>query len=309
MKVLIPNTIELKLPAEYTLVEYAADETIPDEHTDAEVLVVWGNTTANLDDAAKRLTSLRLVQTLAAGPDAVLNAGFGAIPIASGRSLHDAPVAEHALALTLALVRRLDILGEAQRASRWDAGFLSAQRTPDTDHLYTLSGAEVLIWGFGSIAATLAPMLELLGARVTGVASTAGTRHGYPVVATEQLPTQLASTDVLISLLPASPQTVNAFDATLISAMKPTALFVNVGRGATVDEIDLMDALRSGRLRAAAIDVMHEEPLPTSSPLWSTPNLIVTPHAAGNRPRGASALVATNLQHLASGAPLMNLVS
>ncbi|MDJ0336054.1 NAD(P)-dependent oxidoreductase [Salinibacterium sp. G-O1] len=308
MKVLIPNTIELKLPDEYTLVEYAADEPIADGHIDAEVLVVWANSAANLQDAAKRLTSLRLVQTLAAGPDAVLNAGFGAVPVASGRSLHDAPVAEHALALTLALVRRLDTLGDAQRESRWDDGFLTAQRTPETDHLYTLSGAEVLIWGFGSIAATLAPMLELLGARVTGVASTAGTRHGYPVVSTEQLPAQLATTDVLISLLPASPQTRNAFDASLISAMKPTALFVNVGRGATVNETDLMDALRSGRLRAAAIDVMQEEPLPSSSPLWTTPNLIITPHAAGNRPRGASTLVATNLRNLTAGAPLENLV-
>ncbi len=308
MKVLIPNTIELELPAEYTFVGYAADEPIPDEHTDAEVLVAWRNTPENLRDAATRLTSLRLVQTLAAGPDAVLNAGFVGIPVASGRSLHDAPVAEHALALTLALVRRLDTLGQAQRESRWDSGFLAAQRTPETDPLYTLSGAEVLIWGFGSIAATLAPMLELLGARVTGVASTAGTRHGYAVVSTEQLPAQLATTDVLISLLPASPQTVNTFDSTLISAMKPTALFVNVGRGATVNEPDLMDALRSGRLRAAAIDVMHEEPLPSSSPLWTTPNLIVTPHAAGNRPRGAGTLVATNLRNLASGEPLVNLV-
>ncbi len=308
MKVLIPNTIELTLPSGYTYVEYAADQPIPNGHVDAEVLVAWGNTAANLHDAADRLTSLRLVQTLAAGPDAVLNAGFTGVPIASGRSLHDAPVAEHALALTLALVRRLDTLGDAQRDSRWDTGFLTAQRTPETDHLYTLSGAEVLIWGFGSIAATLAPMLELLGARVTGVASTAGTRNGYSVVSTKQLPAQLGTTDVLISLLPASPQTTNAFDASLIAAMKPTALFVNVGRGATVNEKDLMDALRSGRLRGAAIDVMHEEPLPSSSPLWTTPNLIITPHAAGNRPRGASSLVATNLRNLASGAPLVNLV-
>ncbi len=308
MKVLIPNTIELTLPSGYTVVEYAADETFPHEHVDAEVLVVWGNTTANLQDAANRLTSLRLVQTLAAGADAVVRAGFAGVPIASGRSLHDAPVAEHALALTLALVRRLDTLGAAQRESRWDTGFLNAQRTPETDPLYTLSGAEVLIWGFGSIAATLAPMLELLGARVTGVATTAGTRHGFPVVSTEQLPAQLATTDVLISILPASPQTTNVFDASLISAMKPTALFVNVGRGTTVNENDLMDALHTGRLRAAAIDVMHEEPLPSSSPLWTTPNLIITPHAAGNRPRGAGGLVASNLQNLASGTPLVNLV-
>lgn len=310
MKILIPDTItltDLSVDSDDELVVYDVTGPIPAGAEDAEVLVAWRNTGENLEEAARTLGSLRLVQTLAAGPDAVLAAGFApSVAITSGRSLHDATVAEHTLALTLAVIRRLDLLRDAQRESRWDEEFLEAQRDPSTESLYTLAGASVCIWGFGSIARTLAPMLELLGATVTGVASSAGERHGYPVVDDAGLPAHLAGVDVLISLLPATPETEGAFGAELLSALKPGAVFVNVGRGATVDEPALIEALTSGRLRAAALDVMVQEPLPESSPLWTTPNLLLTPHAAGNRPRGAAPLIARNIRALKDGTPLTN---
>ncbi|WP_368496227.1 NAD(P)-dependent oxidoreductase [Herbiconiux sp. A18JL235] len=312
MKILLPDTIDLSAldlgPAD-TAVVYDPAVAIPSEHRDAEVLVAWRNTADNLADAAQHLGSLKLVQTLAAGPDAVLAAGFSPdAVVTSGRSLHDETVAEHTLALVLALVRRLDLMRDAQRDSVWHEQFLDAQRDPATEQLYTLAGAHVCIWGFGSIARTLAPMLELLGASVTGVASSSGTRHGYEVVDDAGLPAHLAEVDVLISLLPATGQTEKAFDGRLIGALKPGAVFVNVGRGATVDESALVDALTSGRLRAAALDVMQQEPLPADSPLWATPNLLLTPHAAGNRPRGAAPLIARNLDALRTGGPLENVV-
>ena len=310
MKILLPDTTDLsalQLGESDTAVVYDPSVAIPAEHRDAEVLVAWRNTAENLADAAQQLGSLRLVQTLAAGPDAVLAAGFSPdVVVTSGRSLHDETVAEHTLALVLALVRRLDLMRDTQRDAVWDEEFLEAQRDPATERLYTLAGAHVCIWGFGSIARTLAPMFELLGARVTGVASSAGTRFGYEVVDDAGLPAHLAGVDVLISLLPATAQTEKAFDAELIDALKPGAVFVNVGRGATVDETALVDALTSGRLRAAALDVMQQEPLPAESPLWATPNLLLTPHAAGNRPRGAAPLIARNLEALHSGGPLEN---
>lgn len=310
MKILVPNTISLDLSnSGEDVFVYKVDEPVPDEHVDAEVLVVWQNTGANLADAAKRMTALKLVQTLAAGPDSVLAAGFGTnVSIASGRSLHDGPVAEHALALILAAVRRLDVLYDAQRTATWDRAYNVAQSAAATEQQYTLDGANVTIWGFGSIAGRLAPLLAALGAKVTGVANSAGERYGFPVVATENLPEILHTTDVLVSILPAVPETENALNAEILEALPDTAVFINVGRGATVDEDALVAALHEGRLRAAALDVTKEEPLPADSKLWSSPNLIITPHVAGNRPKGSAQLVLANISALREGSDLTNVV-
>lgn len=309
MKILVPETIALALDPRDESVVYDVTAPIPAAARNSDALIVWRNTDENLRDAAT-LPGLRLVQTLAAGPDQVLNAGFAAdVALCSGRSLHDGPVAEHALALTLAAIRRLDVLRAAQNEARWDENFLLAQRTPATDALYTLDGSRVTIWGFGSIAARLAPMLAALGATVTGVAGSAGSRAGFPVVAAAELPELLERTDVLISLLPASTATAKAFDAELMARLPEHAAFVNVGRGATVDEDALVAALDAGRLRVAAIDVTRIEPLPADSPLWHAQNLIITPHAAGNRPRGASALVRTNIEAIRVGAEVVNRVT
>ncbi|WP_454044540.1 NAD(P)-dependent oxidoreductase [Cellulosimicrobium sp. Marseille-Q8652] len=311
MKILVPDTIDLDVDAASgdDVVVYDAAAPVPDRAHDADVLVAWGNTADNLADAARRLTALRWVQTLAAGPDAVLAAGFGPhVTITSGRSLHDGPVAEHALALVLAAVRHLDELGAAQRDHRWDRAVNDAQADPATARRYTLDGAHVVVWGFGSIAARLAPLLAALGARITGVASSPGERHGFPVVTDDDLDAVLPTADVLVSLLPALPATRHALDTRRIDQLPDHAVVVNVGRGATVDEDALVAALREGRLGGAALDVTETEPLPPASPLWDAPRLILTPHVAGNRPQRASDLVNANLAALRAGAELRNVV-
>jgi len=309
MKILIPNTIDLPVKADVEAVVYDIDAAVPEEHRDAEVLVVWHNSSDWLQEAARMLPRLRLVQALASGADVVLNAGFGdEVRICSGRSLHDGPVAEHALTLILSAVRRLDRLHDAQREHRWDEDFNDVQSAPETQQAYTLAGARVTIWGFGSIAGTLAPLLTALGAEVQGIARTAGIRSGYPVHADADAAAILAATDVLVSILPATPETTDLFDAEVFGALRPGAAFVNVGRGATVDEAALLAALESGRLRAAAIDVTKSEPLPASDPLWGAPNLLITPHIAGNRPVGAAALVDQNVTRLSTGDDLINQV-
>jgi len=143
---------------------------------------------------------------------------------------------------------------------------------------------------------------------VTGVASSRGERHGFPVVTDDDLPDVLASTDVLVSLLPALGTTRHAFDAARIDQLPDHAVFVNVGRGATVDEDALVAALHDGRLGGAALDVTGSEPLPAESPLWDAPRLILTPHVAGNRPQRASELVNANLDALRAGRELRNVV-
>lgn len=309
MKVLIPTTIPLAIDGFDTAGYDPRAAEIPAEHHDAEALVAWHNSPENLRAAAVSLPQLRFVQTLAAGPDAALQAGFAPeVKIASGRSLHDETVAEHALALTLALVRAVPTLLASQAERRWDEAVIDAQAAAETAQWYTLAGAHVGIWGFGSIAKTLAPALSALGSRVTGIATRAGEREGYPVVGESDVAALLPTLDILISILPALPETESAVDAVVLAALPDHALFVNVGRGATVDEEALVDALERGAIRGAALDVMRTEPLPPESPLWTAPNILLTPHIAGNRPRGAAALVADNLARLARGDAPVNLV-
>ena len=312
MKLLLPDSIDLDVdaPPDVETVVYAIDRPVPEEHTDAEALVVWGNRLDQLKDTATRLTRLKWVQTLAAGPDEVLAAGFDpAIVITAGQGMHDRPVAEHALALVLAAARRLNLLIRAQVGRRWAGELGGRQPVVPVNDFRTLRGARVAIWGFGGIAATLAPHLAALGATVTGVARGAGERHGYRVVTVSDLPELLPQTDVLINILPATPDTRHAVDAKVLALLPAHAWLVNVGRGATVDEAALLAAIRAERLAGAALDVFETEPLPPDSPLWDEPNIIVSPHAAGGRPIGAADLIVHNLAALRDGKPLLNVVN
>jgi phosphoglycerate dehydrogenase-like enzyme len=305
VKILVPSNVPFDLTIDADGVDvtgYVMRDPIPAEHTDAEVLVTWSSPQRVMDDAARRLTDLRWVQTLNAGPDQALATGFAPdVVISSGRGLHDTTVAEHTLALLLASVRRFDRTLDAQRRHEWDRG-LGRDQAQD-ERSFTVRGAHIVIWGFGSIAAVLAPLLESLGARVSGVASSDGERYGYPVASRDRLAEVLPTADVLISLLPATGSTHHALDADILRLLPGHARFVNVGRGATVDETALAAALRAGTLAGAALDVTETEPLPSDSELWDVPNLIITPHVAGGRPQGAGAFVTAQLRRWLAGGP------
>ena len=311
MKLLLPDSVPLDpaLPEGVEAVRYDAGAPVPEEHLDAEALVVWGNRPGDLRAVAGRMPRLRWVQTLAAGPDVVLDAGFpDEVVVTAGLGLHDRPVAEHALALILALVRRLPAAAKAQAEHRWadELGGLQPLHPPSA--VTTLLDARVLVWGFGHIGQTLAPMLRQLGAQVRGIGRSPGERSGFPVVAEEQLESELGRTDVLVMILPSTAATTNALDARRLSALPAHAHVINVGRGSTVDEAALVEALVDGRIAGAALDVTAVEPLPADSPLWDAPNLVLTPHAAGGRPVGADELVAQNLAALMKGEELRNVV-
>lgn len=312
MKVLLPNSMPLdpRLPPGFTPVVYDNDAPIPTEHLDAEVLVVWGYAGPFLRQAAGRMPRLRLVQGLAAGPDALLEAGFPPeIAICSGVGLHSRTVAEHALSLILALVRRLPQSMAAQATHRWAHELGGLQPLHPAGPVTTLLDARVTIWGFGSIAKTLAPLLGALGAHVTGVARSAGSRAGFRVSSYDSLPDVLSQTDVLVMILPATPETQHALNAHRLAELNPHAYLINVGRGSTLDEDALLDALSAGRLAGAALDVTATEPLPEDSPLWDAPRLLLTPHAAGGRPVGANYLISANAAALVAGTPLRNQVT
>ena len=297
------------VPRDVRVVRYDIAEPLPDDVLDADALVVWGNGSEQLSDAARRLTRLRWVQTLAAGPDSVLAAGFAPdVVITSGRGLHDGPVAEHTLALLLAAARRLPDSVRAQDAHRWADELGGMQEIRPGLEFRSLAGARVLIWGFGSIAARLAPLLTALGADVQGVATAAGTRHGYPVISPFDLPEALPRADVLVSLLPGTKQNARLLDGPVFDLLPDHAFVVNVGRGSVLDEDALLAAVRAGRLAGAALDVFDTEPLPAGSPLWDEPRILITPHAAGGRPVGAGTLVEENLAAFVSGGELRNVV-
>lgn len=312
MKVLVPDAYAGPLPTlqGVSFVVIPAAQPVPEEHVDAEVLVAWGQPLSVLQDAATKMTRLRLVQGLAAGPDLLFAAGFAPeVLLSSGVGLHNGPVTEHALALLLALIRQLPLAIERQHEHVWDARLAGAM-TPRADdgRITSLQGAKIAVWGFGAIASTLAPVLASLGAEVTGVARSAGERHGFPVVSDDSLPELLPSTDVLIMILPRTESTNHALNAERLAQLKPGALLINVGRGTTVDGEAVIKALESGRLAGAALDVTEVEPLPESSPLWDAPRLLITPHVASGRPQHADALLAENISALIDGKPLRNLL-
>lgn len=311
-KVLLPTntTLNPTLPKGLTAVWYDPSAPIPLEHSDAAVLVTWGQSGgASLEDVARQLSEVRWVQSLAAGPDVVLAAGFAdEVVITSGRGLHDRTVAEHALALLLSGLRRVEAMREAQRERRWASELGGIQPLHPQDEVTTLIGARVLIWGFGSIGRTLARYFDLLGAQVRGVARNPGERDGFPVVAEGDVEGELAETDVLVMVLPSASSTNHALSAERVALLPRHAWVVNVGRGSTVDEVALAAALEAGRLGGAALDVFETEPLPVDSPLWTAPNTLISPHSAGGRPVEADELLSHNLAAFVAGERLRNVV-
>ncbi len=314
MKLLYPTSLELKpeLLAGFSveLQPYDVEKSIPDEHTDAEIIVTWTNSGDNLKDAKQRLSKLRWIQSLAAGPNDVLNAGFepSKVTICTGSGLHDRTVAEHTLGLLLSAARRFHEMRDYQLQSKWPAHLGGPQPDRPAGKFTTLRDAKVLVWGFGNIAKTLVPSLTALGATVRGVARHPGVRDGIEVFGEDQLPKLLPETDALVMILPGSDSTKHALNAERLKLLPKHAWVVNVGRGTCIDEDALNSALESDSIGGAALDVFQQEPLQESSPLWKQKNLILSPHAAGGRPQEAEHLIAYNLRAFLAGQELKNVV-
>ncbi|TEA15027.1 D-2-hydroxyacid dehydrogenase [Colletotrichum sidae] len=313
-KLLYPTSLKLDIDSlegfSVQLVPYDVRSPIPEEHTDASILVTWTNTADNLKDAAARLRNLRWIQSLAAGPNDVLSAGFDTskIIVTTGSGLHDHTVAEHALGLLLNAARRFYEMRDYQLQSKWPGHLGGPQPDRPAGAFTTLRDARVLVWGFGNIAKSLVPHLRGLGANVKGVARSAGVRDGVEIYAEDRLPELLPETDALVMILPGSDSTKNALNAERLRLLPNHAWIVNVGRGTSVDEDALVDALEQGQVGGAALDVFVTEPLPESSRLWKAPNVVVSPHAAGGRPQGAEALIAYNLRRFLASQQLRNVI-
>lgn len=316
MKLLYPTTLNLN-PAllagfpTLTLHPYDAKAaTLPADLLDATILITWANTAANLSFAASHLPQLRWIQSLAAGPNDVLAAGFDTsrVTICTGSGLHDHTVAEHALGLLLTAARRFHEMRDWQAQGKWPAHLGGPQPDREPGTFRTLRDARVLVWGFGNIAKCLTPMLAGLGATVRGVARTAGVRAGVQVFAEESLPELLPQTDALVMILPGDASTRHALNRERLALLPKHAWLVNVGRGSSVDEDALFEALEREEIGGAALDVFEQEPLPEGDKLYKAKNLVLSPHAAGGRPQGAEELIVDNLRKFLAGQEMRNVV-
>lgn len=211
--------------------------------------------------AIEKFTRLRFIQLTSAGYDRVPMEYVKAngIQIYNARGVYSIPMAEAAVAGVLDLYRKMYVFRENQKRHIWEK-----QRD-----LLEISEKTVGIFGFGSVGTECAKRFEAFGARVVGVNSS---------WAPDKADFLLRESDIVICALPLTESTRHYFDAERISLMKPTAVFVNLSRGGTVDTAALAHALTEGRIYGAVLDVFEEEPLGTESPLWDMENVIITPH-------------------------------
>jgi phosphoglycerate dehydrogenase-like enzyme len=264
-------------------------------------------------DVFEAALRLQWIHSPAAGLEFILFPAVIESPVivTNSRGLSADTIAEHVLAVVFALFRKLPMAVEAQRSQEW----AQAAMTADTP-LRTVAGSRVLIVGLGAIGLAVAQRFASLGAHVDAVRR----RPELPrpsgidrVVTTERLLDLLPSADIVVLAAPETAATRHLVGGHELAAMRPGAVLVNVSRGALVDEAALAVALAppSARALAAALDVFEHEPLPKESPLWTLPNVIITPHVAGFRPDhwdAVCSLFAENLHRFDSGQALLNVV-
>jgi phosphoglycerate dehydrogenase-like enzyme len=271
-----------------------ADGAPTGEATRAQVVVPRGGG-ALTDEILRALPRLRLVQLMSAGAERFVGRLPEGIALCNARGAHTPSTAEWAVTATLAALRGIPEFVRAQDAGRWK---------PATHR--SLVGAKVLVVGAGDIGRRIGRMMAGFDVDLTYVARTARD----DVRATADLPELLPDADVVVLIVPVTPETTGMVDAEFLAAMKDGALLVNAARGVVVDTDALLAELTSGRLRAA-LDVTDPEPLPEGHPLWSAPGLLLTPHVAGAVPdtnERAAAAVLDQLTRVLEGRPLENVV-
>jgi phosphoglycerate dehydrogenase-like enzyme len=248
---------------------------------EAEILVISGLWQNALLDRARKL---RFIQSIGAGTDQFpreLLAQRG-IRLASARGVNARAVSEHAMALILALARRLPEARDNQAKRIW-RGMIGDPSTREDE----LGGKVIAIVGLGAIGGRLARLAKAFDMRVIGLRRdpAAGRGDADAVHGIGALREVLPQADIVALTCPLTPETEKLIDADALSRMKRSAVLVNVARGRCVDEAALCAALEGGTIAGAGIDVTVEEPLPPASPLWGMANVLLTPHTAGETQR------------------------
>lgn len=269
---------------------------VPDSVDDVAFYVTPYDMGPAVSEVLPRMTSLEVVQTLSAGVDNIRDRVPTGVTLCNGRGIHDTSTAELTLTLILASLRGIPEFVRAQGSRTW-----SPQWRP------ALADKRVLLVGYGAVGQAIEARLLPFEATVTRVARSA--RDGVHAIG--ELPDLLPHADVVVLILPLTRETRSLVDGAFLGRLKDDALLVNVARGPVVVTDDLVAELATGRIRAA-VDVADPEPLPPESPLWTAPNLLISPHVGGASsamwPR-AHRLVRDQLHRFAAGDDLWNVMS
>ena len=261
---------------------------------EADVLLVSGLWQNELIAKAPKLA---FIQSISAGLDQYSRERLSAagIRLASAQGVNERAVAEHAIALILALARQIPQGRDNQTARKWRGMISDIARREDE-----LGGKTLVIVGLGRIGSRLATLAKAFDMRVIGIRRDPSRGKGAAdaVVAPDKLLDVFRDADFVALTCPLTPQTEKLIDARALAAMKPSAYLINVARGRVVDEPALVDALEKGGIAGAAVDCVWEEPLPETSSLWTTKNLLITPHTAGETRRYEDNVIDLLLENL-----------
>jgi len=276
------------------------------EATDAQVLLGFCN-----EAIFSQAPQLHWVQVYSSGVEkCVAQPGLhiGEKLLTNGQAIGSPALAEHAIALMMALVRGLDVYHSNQLQGTWqrDTGMQREQ-------FMELDGRTVLIVGLGGIGTQTAKRAHGLGMRVI---ATRGSRREGPdyvdyVGLADEVLALAAQADVVINTAPLTERTRGMFNTEFFAAMKPSAYFVSVGRGGSTVTTDLVAALESGAIAGAGLDVTDPEPLPDGHVLWTMPRVIISPHSGGRSDKGRDRLfllVQENLRRYVAGEPMLSVV-
>ncbi|HUG13531.1 MAG TPA: D-2-hydroxyacid dehydrogenase [Thermomicrobiales bacterium] len=262
----------------------------------AEILFAWRFPMPLLRHA----TSLRWLQVMGAGIETLAGAPIpDGVWVTNVRGVFSGSMAEYAIGYTLAHLQEVRRVLAQQARHEW------TQFTP-----LRLADLTVGVMGLGSIGGEIARAFAALGARVVGLnRSGAAVAHVERVYELDQIDAFLPECDVLVSVVPHTPETTGLLSGARLALLKPGCFYINVGRGNVVDIDALTDVLRGRRIAGAALDVFPIEPLPAGHPLWDLDNVFITPHISGvNRPNDVTDIFLVNLERYLAGEPLLNQV-
>ncbi|MGI3780288.1 MAG: 2-hydroxyacid dehydrogenase [Janthinobacterium lividum] len=284
------------LPEGVEVVVWNGEPERPARLAETEIWVPQVEDSTDLENKLSAMPDLKVIQMLSAGVEDVVGNVPDGVQLCDARGVHGGPVSELVLAMILATFRQIPHFVQAQERGTWDA-------VQGDD----LIDKRVLVVGAGDLGEQTAKRLRGFDAEPVLVAHSA--RDG--VHATSELPDLLPDADVVVLTVPLTPDTEGMVDAAFLAALPDGALVVNVARGKVIDTAALLAELTSQRLRAA-LDVVDPEPLPDGHPLWTAPNLLITPHAGGSVKRSGSrayALVRSQIERFLEGDELENVVT
>ena len=225
--------------------------------------------------------------------------------VSNTRGVQATPIAEHVFAVLLALAKQLPLVFDNQRQRRWAQNDLTGDRLP-----WMLRRRTLGLIGVGTIGSQVALLADSFGMHVAAVRRRPGSEQVpgvHEMLMPGELDVLLERADVLVIAAPLTPETTNLIGAPQLARMKPGAILINVGRARILDHAALLEALQAGRLGGASLDVFPHEPLPPDDPLWTAPNIILTPHTSGFRQGHWDEVIdvfAENLRRFRRGEPV-----